>query len=68
MKGWAEDYQTYCADENLFDTSKHTMRVVPCGDRFDLNLRYGVYFHPSGRSYSPHRYRSVSRQGGTGAY
>ena len=54
MKSLAEDYIEYCNDANLFDQSRYLMRIVPCGTSFDINKRYGIYFHPSDRGYTKH--------------
>ncbi|RJG38779.1 hypothetical protein [Motilimonas pumila] len=53
------DYQEYCNDSGLFDQARHTMRVVPCGTSVLLNLKYEMYFQPSDRGYSNHRYLGI---------
>ena len=35
------------------------MRIVPCGQSFDINKRYGIYFHPSDRGYTLHQYVGI---------
>lgn len=35
------------------------MRIVPCGRSFDINLKHGIYFQPSDRGYSEHKYVGV---------
>ncbi len=54
-----EDYKEYCSETHLFDRARHTMRVVPCGNSVSINLKYGVYFQPSDRGYSDHRYLGI---------
>ncbi len=59
MKSLVDDYIEYCNDTGLFDQSQYLMRIVPCGVSFDLNKKYGVYFHPSDRGYTNHSYVGV---------
>lgn len=59
MKELVEEYRDYCNYMRLLDSSRHTMRVVPCGNSVSLNLKYGVYFQPSERGYSNHRYLGI---------
>ena len=61
MRALADDYVEYCNDTDLFDQSKEWMRMVPCGSSFDLNKKYGIYFQPSDRGYSPHRFIGIYR-------
>ena len=59
MRALTEDYVEYCIDTVLLDQSKEWMRMVPCGNTLDLNKKYGIYFQPSDRSYSPHQYVGI---------
>lgn len=59
MNELVEDYREYCSYTHLFDRTRHTMRVVPCGDSVSINLKYGIYFQPSDRGYSDHRYLGI---------
>lgn len=54
-----EDYLQYCNDTDLFNQARYLMRVLPCGVSLDLNAKYGVYYHPSDRGYTDHRYLGV---------
>lgn len=54
-----EDYWQYCNDSELFDQAKFLMRVLPCGVSLKLNAKYGIYYHPSDRGYTNHRYLGV---------
>lgn len=56
MRDLVEDYVEYCNDMKLFDQSQYLMRIVPCGKSFMINNRHGVYFHPSDRGYTKHRF------------
>jgi len=51
-----EDYIKYCNDVDLFDQSKYLLRIVPCNKSLELNEKYGIYYHPSDRGYTKHRY------------
>lgn len=62
MNELVEDYREYCNDSHLFDSARHTMRVVPCGSSVSINLKYGIYFQPSDRGYSDHRYLGIYAQ------
>ena len=57
-----DDYIEYCNEAGLFDQSRHLMRIVPCGVSFDLNKKYGMYFQPSDRGYTNHRYLGVYKE------
>ena len=50
------DYEEYCNDTGLFDQSGQLMRMVPCRISLEINKQYGIYFHPSDRSYTTHRF------------
>lgn len=54
-----EDYWQYCNDTDLFYQTKYLMRVLPCGVSLTLNAKYGIYYHPSDRGYTEHRYLGV---------
>ena len=56
MRDLVEDYVEYCNDMNLFDHSQYLMRIVPCGESFEINKRHGIYFHPSDRGYTRHQF------------
>ncbi|WP_353214968.1 hypothetical protein [Salinisphaera hydrothermalis] len=62
MVALAEDFIRYCSDEKLTDDSARRMRVVPCGDTLDINLRHGIYYMPLSRGYRPHRFVGLYRQ------
>lgn len=59
MAALVEDYIEYCNDASLFDQSKYLLRIVPCGQSFDINKKHGIYFHPSDRGYTPHAYVGI---------
>jgi hypothetical protein len=59
MRELVSDYVDYCNEVGLFDQSGSLLRIVPCGNSFDINLRHGVYFHPSDRGYTKHQYVGV---------
>lgn len=62
MKSLVEDYEGYCDYAGLFDRSEFFMRVVPCGKSAELNSNYGIYFQPSDRGYSKHKYVGIYRE------
>lgn len=59
MKSIVDDYIEYCNDAELFDQSKYLMRIVPCGKSIEINLKYGIYFHPSDRGYTRHSFVGI---------
>jgi hypothetical protein len=59
MKELTSDYIAYCNELGLFDQSKYLLRIVPCGQSFDINLKHGIYFHPSDRGYTNHQYVGI---------
>lgn len=61
MSNLVGDYEEYCWDAGLVDRSRFVMRIVPCGNSLEINLRHGIYFHPSDRGYSTHAFTGVYR-------
>lgn len=61
MQSLMEDYVEYCNEKDLFDQSHNLMRIVPCGQSFDINRQYGIYFQPSDRGYTKHSYVGIYR-------
>lgn len=59
MVDLARDYVEYCWDVGLVDRSRYPLRIVPCGRSLDINLRHGIYFHGSDRSYTAHRFTGI---------
>ncbi len=59
MRALADDYVEYCNDAGLFDQSEYLMRIVPCGQSLGINRKHGIYFHPSDRGYTQHRYVGI---------
>lgn len=55
----ARDYVEYCNDTSLFEQTEYLMRILPCGQSLELNARHGLYFHPSDRGYSKHKYIGI---------
>ncbi|MDE0157988.1 MAG: hypothetical protein OXI88_18025 [Gammaproteobacteria bacterium] len=59
MHALVDDYEEYCNDTGLFDQSKQLMRIVPCGYTLEINKKYGIYFNPSDRGYTKHRFVGI---------
>lgn len=59
MNELIEDYVSYCNETDLIDSSKYRLRIVPCGNSFDINKKHQIYFHPSDRGYSKHAYLGI---------
>lgn len=45
-----EDFQGFCADSNLLPIEEHTLFVPPCGESFQDNLDYRLYYCAATRS------------------
>src|SRR5699024_6532372 len=56
-----QDYEEYCREAKLVDRSRFVMRIVPCGNSLEIDLRHGIYFHPSDRGYSTHSFTGIYR-------
>lgn len=56
IKSVIDDYVEYCNDTKLFDQSKNLLRVVPCNNSLKINKKHGIYYHPSDRGYTKHKY------------
>ena len=55
----ADDFQVYCSDMNLLPDRRKWLRIVPCGDTLQINLKWGVYYQPTARGYSKHDYLGI---------
>lgn len=51
-----DDYESFCSEHKLLPVEERTMRVVPSGNSFDLNMRFGVYYDVASHGYSPHKF------------
>jgi hypothetical protein len=49
----ADGYREQCDELNLFEESRPLLRVVPCGRNLWIYKKFGIYFQPSDRDYSP---------------
>jgi len=54
-----DDYSAYCAEMDLLPDRRKRLRIVPCGDTFDLNKQWHLYYQPTDRSYSEHEYIGI---------
>lgn len=45
-----DDFEGFCADSDLLPVDDYTLFVPPCGESFDDNLRYRLYYCPATRS------------------
>lgn len=54
-----EDYKEYCNDFGLYDQSPYLMRIVPCGQSFEINEKHNVYFQPFERGFTKHKYIGI---------
>ena len=59
MSELVEDYVEYCNDVELFDQARYLLRVLPCSQSIDMNLKHGIYFHTSDRGYTSHAYVGI---------
>ena len=54
-----QDFVDYCDELELRNQMRDRLRIVPCGTSFTVNLRYGIYFQPSDRGYTSHKYVGI---------
>lgn len=59
IKEIVDDYLEYCSDLRLIDYSSYFMRITPCGDTHRLNRKYAIYYMPSDRGYSKHKFVGI---------
>lgn len=59
MQDLIDDYESFCDNENVLNKKDVRMRYVPCGDTFDLNLQYNLYYMPEDRGYRSHKYLGI---------
>lgn len=56
------DYTAYAFESGLIDDSQFWMRAVTCGQSFEDNFKYDLYYDPSDRGFSAHGYIGVYYQ------
>lgn len=54
-----DDYEAYCTEEQLTALDIHRMRIVPCSETWQDNLRFALYYQPASRGFSPHAYVGI---------
>jgi hypothetical protein len=54
-----KDYAAYCSEMDLLPDRRKWLRIVPCGDTFELNEKWHVYYQPTSRGYSAHEYIGI---------
>lgn len=59
LKEIIEDYEEYCIQERLITDTDSRIRIVPCGESLELNLKYGMHYMPVYRNTSEHGYFGV---------
>lgn len=62
MRDIVNDYVEYCNDADLFDQSRYLLRIVPCGVSLEINKKHGIYFQPSDRGYTRHRFVGIYKE------
>ncbi len=45
--------------DGLLGAAEQLMRIVPCSQSLEINEKYGIYFHPSDRGYTKHRFVGI---------
>ncbi len=67
MQELLEDYEDFCATFDkgeLLPRIAYTMRAVPCGNTWDDNRDFDIYYEPVNRSPRAHRYLGIYRNMG----
>ena len=57
-----EDYRAFLDSLGLLDTPSDRIYVVPCGNSYDENQRFGLYYHGPERKYRPFKYLGIYRE------
>jgi hypothetical protein len=52
LKPVVDDFITYCEEMELLPDRRVLLRIVPCGGSHVLNRNFGIYFHPSVRTFT----------------
>lgn len=61
MQDLIDDFEAFCVEQELLDPNRHTIFVPPCGQSFDINIEYKLYFCPSSWSRRNAKYLGVYR-------
>lgn len=59
LRQLTEQFESYCLKTNLMPKSKHILRVMACGQSFELNKNHKLYFDLASRGYSHFNYLGI---------
>lgn len=54
-----DDFEDYCLISHLIMNDEFNMRVVTCGSSLEENFKFNLYYAPSERGYSEHKYLGI---------
>lgn len=57
-----DDYEAFCSEQGLLDTDKLTIFVPPCGQSFEINRQFQLYFCPAEWSRRNVRYIGIYKE------
>lgn len=59
LKRLLEHFESYCNNMKLLNSNKHILRAMACGQSFELNKKYKLYFDLASRGYSHFNYLGI---------
>ncbi|MGA9721134.1 MAG: hypothetical protein WBQ86_01650 [Candidatus Binatus sp.] len=59
MSALVDDYESFCSDLSLLPRDQYTMFVPPCGQSFEDNVQFRLYYCPATRSLRNAKYLGV---------
>lgn len=54
-----DDYEEYCRSSGLITDNASRLRIIPCGNSYNLNMKYNIYYMPSSRNVGEHGYIGI---------
>lgn len=54
-----EHFEAYCLNMGLMPRTHHLLRVMACGESFDINVKYQFYFDLASRGYREFNYLGI---------
>lgn len=55
----SDHFESYCLNMGLMPRTNHLLRVMACGESFDMNVKYQFYFDLASRGYREFNYLGI---------
>lgn len=59
MKALVDDFELFCSDMDLLPRDEYTMFVPPCGESYEENEKFSLYYCPATRNHRKAKYLGI---------